>query len=201
MANMVITIGRENGSGGHEIGEKLAKALGFSFYDKELLKLIAEKSGIQEQVLQKADETASNPLFAPYYPPSIDPGSLNDRVFKMQADLIKEKADTENCVIIGRCANYVLEDRENVVRVFIYADIEKRINRIMTRHGLVDRDLAIKLIKKTDKQRRTYYQFYTEMKWGRVEGQDILIDSGLLGIDGTVELLKHLVEQKMAQAK
>ena len=102
MSNMVITIGREYGSGGHEIGEKLAKALGFTFYDKELLTMVAEKSGITEQVLQKADETASNPLFAPYYPPSIDPGSLNDRVFRMQSDLIKEKAEKENCVKIGR---------------------------------------------------------------------------------------------------
>ena len=201
MANMVITIGREYGSGGHEIGEKLAKELGFAFYDKELLKIVAEKSGIQEQVLQKADEAASNPLFAPYYPPSIDPGSLNDRVFKMQADLTKEKAENENCVIVGRCANYVLEDHENCIRVFVFADIEKRINRIMTRHGLVDRDVAIKLIKKTDKSRRSYYQFYTEMKWGRVEGQDLLINSALLGIDGTVALLKDLVEKRMAEMK
>ena len=199
MANMIITIGREYGSGGREIGEKLAKELGFSFYDKDLLKIVAEKSGIQEQVLQKADETASNPLFAPYYPPSIDPGSLNDRVFKMQADLIKEKAATENCVIVGRCANYVLEDHDNVVRVFIYADIEKRINRVMSRHGIVDRDVAVKLIKKIDKQRRAYYQFYSEMKWGRIEGQDLMINSGLLGIDGTVAMLKSVVEQKMGK--
>jgi cytidylate kinase len=199
MANIVVTIGREYGSGGHEIGEKLAKELGFSFYDKELLKIVSEKSGIQEQVLQKADEVTSNPLFAPYYPPSIDPGSLNDRLFKMQSDLIREKADAENCVIVGRCANYVLEDRENVIRVFIYADIEKRINRIMSRHGIADRDVAIKLIKKTDKNRRSYYQFYSEMKWGRTEGQDIMINSGLLGIDGTVALLKTLVEKKMAE--
>lgn len=198
MANTIVTISREYGSGGREIGQKLAKELGFSFYDKELLKLVAEKSGIQEKVLQKADETASNPLFAPYYPPSIDPGSLNDRVFKMQADLIREKADTENCVIVGRCANYVLEDRENVFRVFIYADLDKRINRIMSRNGIADRDVALKLIKKIDKQRRSYYQFYSEMKWKRTEGQDLMIDSGLLGIDGTVELLKKMVEIKMA---
>lgn len=199
MANLVITIGREYGSGGREIGEKLAKELGFAFYDKDLLKAVTEKSGLKEDVVRKADEEASNPLFAPYYPPSIDPGSVNDRVFKMQADFIKEKAETENCVIVGRCANYVLEDHENIVRVFIYADMEKRINRIMTRHGLVDRDLAIKLIKKTDKHRRSYYQFYSEMKWGRTEGQDLLINSGLLGIDGTVAMLKAVAEQKMGK--
>lgn len=199
MANLVITIGREYGSGGREIGEKLAKELGFAFYDKELLKAVADKSGLKEDVIRKADEEASNPLFAPYYPPSIDPGSVNDRVFKMQSDFIKEKAETENCVIVGRCANYILEDHENIVRVFIYADLEKRINRIMTRHGLVDRDLAIKLIKKTDKHRRSYYQFYSEMKWGRTEGQDLMINSGLLGIDGTVALLKAVAEQKLGK--
>ena len=94
MTNIVITISREYGSGGRQIGEQLAKELGFAFYDKDLLKIVAEKSGIKEEVLQKADEEAANPLFAPYYPPHLDPGSLNDRVFKMQADLIKEKAAT-----------------------------------------------------------------------------------------------------------
>lgn len=199
MTNMVITISREYGSGGREIGEKLAQALGFSFYDKDLLRLIAEKSGIKEEVIKKADEEAANPLFAPYYPPSIDPGSLNDRVFKMQAELIKEKAASENCVIVGRCGNYILEDYENAVHVFIYADTEKRIDRIMARHNLEDREMAAKLVKKTDKHRRGYYQFYTELKWGRPEGHDIMIDSSLLGVDGTVAVLKALVEEKMKQ--
>lgn len=199
MTNMVITISREYGSGGREIGEKLAQALGFSFYDKDLLKLIAEKSGIKEEILKKADEEAANPLFAPYYPPHLDPGSLNDRVFKMQAELIKEKAATENCIIVGRCGNYILDDMENAVHVFIYADQEERIRRIMERHHLEDREMAEKLVKKTDKHRRGYYQFYTELKWGRAEGYDIMIDSGLLGIDGTVDVLKSIVEEKMKQ--
>lgn len=199
MTNMVITISREYGSGGREIGEKLAQALGFSFYDKDLLKLIAEKSGIKEEILKKADEEAANPLFAPYYPPHLDPGSLNDRVFKMQAELIKEKAATENCIIVGRCGNYILDDMENAVHVFIYADQEERIRRIMERHHLEDREMAEKLVKKTDKHRRGYYQFYTELKWGRAEGYDIMIDSGLLGIDGTVDILKSIVEEKMKQ--
>lgn len=199
MTNMVVTISREYGSGGREIGEKLAQTLGFSFYDKDLLKLIAEKSGIKEEILKKADEEAANPLFAPYYPPHIDPGSLNDRVFKMQAELIKEKAATENCIIVGRCGNYILDDMENAVHVFIYADQEERIDRIMARHNLEDREMAEKLVKKTDKHRRGYYQFYTELRWGRAEGYDIMIDSGLLGIDGTVAVLKTIVEEKMKQ--
>lgn len=199
MANMVVTIGREFGSGGREIGEKLAKELGFAFYDKNLLRIVSEQSGIKEQVLEKADELATNPLFAPYYPPSMDPGTLNDRVFRMQSELIQEKAEKENCVIVGRCANYVLADKEDVLRVFVYADMEDRINRVMTTQGIVDRDVAAKLIKKTDKSRRSYYQFYSELKWGRKDGQDLMIDSGLLGIDGTVALLKDIVEKKMAK--
>ena len=199
MGNMVITIGREYGSGGREIGEKLAEELGFAFYDKNLLRIVSEQSGIKEQVLEKADELATNPLFAPYYPPSMDPGTLNDRVFRMQSELIQEKANKENCVIVGRCANYVLSEHEDVLRVFVYADLDKRINRVMARQGIVDRDVAAKVIKKTDKSRRSYYQFYSELKWGRKEGQDIMIDSSLLGIDGTVQLLKSIVEQKMAK--
>ena len=196
MTNVIITIGREYGSGGREIGEKLAKELGFSFYDKDLLKIVAEKSGIQEQVLLKADEAASNPLFAPYYPPSIDPGSLNDRVFKMQAELIKEKAASENCVIVGRCGNYILEDMENAIHVFIYADEEAKIVRTMERHQL-NRDEATKRMKKIDKQRRAYYQYYTEWRWARTEGFDIMLNSSKLGIYATVAAIKTLVEAKM----
>lgn len=196
MTNMVITISREYGSGGRQIGEQLAKELGFAFYDKDLLKMVAEKSGIKEDVLQKADEEASNPLFAPYYPPGVDPGSLNDRVFKMQADLIKEKAATENCVIVGRCGNYILEDMENAVHVFIYADEEGKIARTMERHQL-NHEEAEKRVKKINKQRRAYYQYYTEWKWARTEGFDILLNSDALGIDGAVAAIKAVVEAKM----
>lgn len=200
MANVVVTIGREYGSGGREIGEKLAAALGFEFYDKDLIKSIAEKSGMTEQTLQKADEKTANPLFSTYYPPGLDPGSLNDRLFKMQADFMNEKAATENCVIVGRCGNYVLQGKENVINVFIYADEAARIEETMKRHNL-PKDEAAKMMKKMDKNRQTYYQFYTEMKWGRKDGFDIMLDSGLLGIDGTVEILKKIVEQKQAALK
>ena len=196
MTNMVITISREYGSGGRQIGEQLAKELGFAFYDKDLLKIVAEKSGIDEEVIRKADEEAANPLFATYYPPHLDPGSLNDRVFKMQADLIKEKAATENCVIVGRCGNYVLEDAENAVHVFIYADEDAKVTRTMERHQ-ISRDEAEKRIKKMDKQRRAYYQYYTEWKWARTEGFDIMLNSSALGVDATVAAIKAIVEAKM----
>jgi len=198
MKNIVITIGREYGSGGREIGEKLAKALGFEFYDKDLIKDIADKTGMTEQTLQKADEKTANPLFSTYYPPALDPGSLNDRLFKMQADFMLEKAETENCVIVGRCGNYILQDLDNVINVFVYAGEEFKTQVVMDRHNL-PHDEAAKMMKKIDKHRQAYYQFYTEMKWGRKDGFDILINSELLGFDGTVELLKEIVAKKQAE--
>lgn len=197
MSNYVVTISREYGSGGHEIGEKLAKELGIPFYDKELLKLAAEKSGIKEAVLKEADEAVSNPLFAPYYQAGRDPGTLNDRLFKMESDIIQEKANQESCIIIGRCGNYVLSEQPNSLHVFIYANPSKRIERIMSRHNIDNREIAAKLVKKTDKRRASYYQFYTDLKWGRSKGHDLLIDSGKLGIDNTVALLKYVVESQL----
>ena len=149
-----------------------------------------------KEVLQKADEEAANPLFAPYYPPHLDPGSLNDRLFKMQAELIKEKAATENCVIVGRCGNYVLEEAENAVHVFIYADEDAKIKRTMERHQL-NREEATKRMKKIDKQRRAYYQYYTEWRWARTEGFDLMLNSSALGVDATVAAIKAVVEAKM----
>lgn len=194
MENIVITIGREYGSKGREIGEKLAAELGFNYYDKKILQLTAERSGLTEKILEKADETAANPLFAPYYPPGIDAGSVNDRVFKVQSDIIREKAQTESCVIVGRCANYVLADAPNCLRVYVFADLDTRISNIMASQGIQDREVAARVIKKNDKTRRAYYQYYTDWKWGGAEGYDILINSKTMGIDGAVELLKQQVE-------
>ena len=111
-------------------------------------------------------------------------------------DLIKEKAATENCIIVGRCGNYVLEDAENAVHVFIYADEDAKVTRTMERHQ-ISRDEAEKRIKKMDKQRRAYYQYYTEWKWARTEGFDIMLNSSALGVDATVAAIKAIVEAKM----
>lgn len=195
MDKIVITIGREYGSKGREIGEKLAAALGINYYDKNLINLAAERSGIKEKVLEKVDETVANPLFTPYYPPGIDPGSVNDRLFKMESDIILEKADTESCVIVGRCANYLLADRPNCLHVYIFEDMEKRIKNIMQSQGIEDKDVAARLVRKNDKSRRSYYQYYTDWKWGGLQGYHILVDSGLMGIDGTVAMLKNVAER------
>lgn len=191
----VVTIGREFGSGGNEIGKNLAERLGISFYDRNLLNIIAEESGIKEQFLEKEDERASNPFDEPYVPYGIDTGSLSERLFKMQAKLIKEKAEEESCVVVGRCSDYILRNEEHACHVFIYADLGERITRVMEKHH-VSEDDAYKIIKKQDKIRKSYYQYYTDHKWGTLEGKDIMINKSSTGIDGAVDLIIQFLKGK-----
>lgn len=198
MNQIIITIGREFGSGGRMIGEKLAERLGISFYDKDLIDMAAEKSGIHPDVLRGADEVASSPFSSPFIPPSIDQGTINDKLFKYQRDVILDIASKESCVIVGRCADYILKDFPNCIRVFVYADMDYKIQLIMERHNLKDRELIEKIIRRTDKNRRTYYQYYTDFKWGSREQMDLMINSSLLGVEKTVDLLEEAVRLKMA---
>ncbi len=191
MQKVAITIGREFGSGGREIGEKLASKLGISFYDKELIELAAKKSGIHADVLKGADEVAGSPFFN-----GFEQASINDRLYSYQREVILEIAARESCVIVGRCADYILTGAANCIRVFIYADMEYKIQKIMARHSLKDPDLVRKIIQKTDKNRRTYYQYYTDHKWGDSEYMDMMINSSLLGVDGTVSLLEYAIKLK-----
>ena len=196
MKKFVVTISREYGSRGREIGLKLAEALGVEMYDKDIIRMASEKSGLKEKVLQEVDETAANPLFTPYYPPGIDPGTLNDRLYKVEADIIKEKAAAESCIIVGRCGNYVLKDDPDALHVYIYADLEKRIEKIMKTQEISDHELASRLVKKVDKHRKSYYHFYTDMKSGEKEGYDMMLDSGKLGVDGCVAVIKAALEAR-----
>jgi len=191
----VVTIGREFGSGGNEIGKKLAEKLGIGFYDRNMLNLVAEESGIKEQFLEKEDEKASNPFDEPYIPYGIDTGSLSERLFKMQAKLIKEKSEEESCVIVGRCSDYILRNVEHACHVFVYADLGDRIARVMeTQH--TNEDEAYKILKKQDKIRRAYYQYYTDHKWGTQEGKDIMINKSSTGVDGAVNLIIQFLKNK-----
>lgn len=194
--NYIITIGREYGSGGFEIGKKLAEQLGIKFYDKNLIDEVAKKSGIHPDVVNKADERPSNPLLNPFFNPVYENGTLNDRVFWAQSDVIREIADKESCVIIGRCADYILDDHDNVLRIFIQAPYEDRVQRVKEKYLIELPEEAKREVKKTDKQRRSYYEFYTDNKWGGRKGQDLIINSSVLGIDGTVDFIKALVERK-----
>ena len=199
MSNIIITIGREFGSGGRIIGETLAARLGIAFYDKELIEMAAEKSGIHADVLRGADEIPNSPFSSPLVPTAQEQGTLNDRLYKLQESIIRDIASKESCVIVGRCADYILKDLPNCIHVFIYADMEYKINLIKERHKLKDRELIEKIILKTDKNRRTYYQYYTDHKWGSRDEMHILLDSSLLGVEGSVDLLEKAARLKMAQ--
>ncbi len=202
--NVVITIGRQFGSGGYEIAKKLACKLGYSFYDKELLKKAAKDSGLCEEVFNDFDEKPTSSflyslVMDPYSAMSFQPGSmempLNHKVFLAAFDTIKKIASEESCVIVGRCADYALENHDNCINIFIYAPMEQRIERVTERLQLKP-DKAKDKIVRTDKQRSSYYNYYTNKKWGAVGSYDICIDSSLLGIDGTVDLIIDILNHK-----
>lgn len=198
---VIVTIARQYGSGGREIGEKVAASLGIAFYDKELITMAAQKSGLNPTVLHCADEKATNSLLYTLAMGSSVYGAstlnydipINDRLFITQCDIIKNLAEKDSCVVVGRSADYVLRDNPRHISVFIYAKLEDRIRRVMKRHELSEGD-ARNLIAKTDKRRANYYNFYTGQKWGKYDNYHMSLDSSLLGIDGTAKLISQLAE-------
>lgn len=182
MNRCIITIGREYGSGGREIGERLAQRLGFSFYDRNLLNLAAEQSGISEDRFSDQDERVERRHF------SYGVQNLSEELFHFQSKIMLEKARTESFVIVGRCSDIVLRGYANSVHIFIYAEEEDKIVRIRERNNL-DEVKARKLMKQTEKIRSSYYQYYTDSDWGNRENKDLLINSSKTGIDGAVELI------------
>lgn len=178
----IITIGREYGSGGREIGEKLAEKLGFSFYDRNLLNLAAEQSGISEEQFSEKDERAERRYF------SYGMQNLSEALFHFQSKIMLEKAKKESCVIVGRCSDVILKGYAHSIHIFIYADEEDKILRIRERNNL-DEIKARKLMRQTEKIRSSYYQYYTDTDWGARENKDLLINSSKTGIDGAVELI------------
>lgn len=199
---VIVTIARQYGSGGREIGEKVAANLGISCYDRELITLAAQKSGLNANIIHSADEKATNSLLYTLAMGSNIYSSgaavsydipINDRLFITQCDIIKNLAEESSCVLVGRSADYVLRDHPRRISVFIYADMETRIARIVERHSL-NKNAARDLIVKTDKRRANYYNFYTGQKWGKYDNYHLSIDSSLLGIDGSAKLITQLAE-------
>lgn len=188
---MIITIGREYGSGGHEIGEKLAKRLGIGFYDKNLIELAAKHSGLDETVLHSNDEKAPSLFASPYMP------TISDQLYLAQSEIIQKLAKEESFVIVGRCSNAIL-DRKDTLNIFIYAPLKNRIDRIMDRYLIDSPDKARKEILRTDKIRRSYYQYYSDYQWGSREGFDLLIDSSMFGVDGTVDIIESIARKRFA---
>ena len=200
----IITIGREFGSGGREIGRKLANDLEITFYDKDLLSRAAKDSGICEELFEKHDEKPTNSFLYSlvmdtysfgYSSATFADMPLNHKVFLSQFDTIKKIADEGPCVIVGRCADYALSEYDNCLNVFISADMNSKIRRIATKHDLTDAK-AKDLINKTDKKRASYYNYYTNKKWGECKEYHLCINSSVLGIDGTVETIKDFIKRK-----
>lgn len=204
---LVITIARQYGSGGREIGERVAKMLDIPLYDRQLITDAAAKGNLSEDVIRTTDESAANSLLYTLAMGSNTFGTamhfgykmpLNDKLFILQSEVIKEYAAKGNCVIIGRCADYVLRDKANLFRVFIYGDLEHRKARVLERHPEVKSSQVVEIINRTDKRRASYYNFYTGNKWGRYDNYDMAVNSSTLGIDGTAKLIalsaKNLLE-------
>ena len=197
MNNSIITIARQYGSGGLEVGQRLAELTGMPFYDKDLITMAAQKSGLSHAVLDAADEKAANSLL---YTLAMGSSSyhqgvnnlhvpLNDKLFTVQSEIIRELAqDEKGAIIVGRCADYVLADHPNLLRVFISADFDKRVETIMTQQNISESQ-ARDLIVKTDKRRSNYYNYYTGGKWAKLENYDLVISTDKIGIEGAARLI------------
>lgn len=198
MANKIYTIGREFGSGGREVGEKLTAKLGIKLYDKELLQQAAKDSGFCEEIFENHDEKPTNSFL---YSLVMDTYSvsgysaapfldmpLNHKVFLAQFETIKKIAEKESCVIVGRCADYALSDNPDCINVFIHADLDVRIKNV-SRNLNITENKARDIINKTDKQRASYYNYYTSKKWGDSKSYNLSLDAGKLGTDNCVEMI------------
>ena len=200
--NTVVTIGRQYGSAGREIGKMVAEYFDIPFFDKELLTRAAKESGFCEEMIQNHDERPTNSFLYNlvmdtysfgYNNSSFVDMPISHKVFLAQFDTIKKIADEGPCVIVGRCADYALADRNNVVDIFIYGNEECKVRRIMEKYELTENKARDMIIKK-DKQRQSYYNYYSSKKWGRADSYDLCINSSVLGVDGTVKLIIQYIE-------
>ena len=202
--NTIITIGRQYGSGGKEIGHFVAEAFGIKLYDKEMLARAAKESGICEELFETHDEKPTNSFLYSLVMDSYSFGypsssytdmPINHKIFLAQFDTIRKIASEGPCILVGRCADYALEEFDNVLSVFIHADMDARIRRIARIYDLTDAK-AKDMIRKTDKQRSSYYNYYTNKRWGDANSYQFCLDSSKLGIEGTVDAIEQLVELK-----
>lgn len=198
MGKRVITIGRQYGSNGHDIAKKLSQRLGIHYYDKELIKIAGERQHISYEELLKVDEKRANPWRYPVEDEvqmerkfRFEP--MNDVLFYTQAEIIKGLAEKEDCIIVGRCADDILKGTKGSRSVFIHAPFEKRVERIMERASIDEREAAA-LIKKIDKQRRYYYNYFTDKKWEDMTQYDICLDSGSIPEEQILDVLAALYE-------
>ena len=191
---MIITITREFGSGGRTIAKKLAEKLGYAYYDYEIVQQIAQESGFAKEYIEENGEDASSTSTFGFIWNNYG-YNLSDELYVAQRNVICELADKGNCVIVGRCADYALEDNPYAVSVFIKASLDERVQRIKRIYELND-SKAADLIQKTDKRRASYYNYYSSKKWGEAKSYNLCIDSGLVGIDGAIDMILKFIELK-----
>ena len=194
MENRVITIARSYGSGGRKMGRLLAKELGYEYYDREILRIASDESGISEELFNQVDERQHLPLFriareaytGEVIPPDSDDFISNENLFRYQAKIIRDLAKEESCVIIGRCADYVLKDYPNVLSVFIHAPKEYCLGGAAKKHSMSPKELE-RFINKTDKHRAEYYKYHTGREWTDARNYDLCLDSSKLGYERCVD--------------
>ena len=200
---IIITIDRQYGSGGRDIGEQLAKELGIPFYNEQITEMAAKASGMSKDVFEKVDETAASSLlysvvtgaymFGNHMPTALDL-PINDKLFIAQTDVIKKVASEGSCVIVGRCADYILREDKDLVSLFIYADKKVRMKRAVEKYGLAQEKVEASINKK-DKKRGSYYNYYSGEKWGNSVNYNLCIDSGMLGIEGSSAVIKAFIDE------
>ena len=203
MDKYIITISREYGSGGRHIGELLAKEFDIPFYDKEIIHMAAEKSGMSAGFIEKSDESIPNTFlhnlkysaYSSYDSISYYDSPITDKVFLAQSAIIKELAQQGGCVIVGRCADYILRNDPDLVAVFIRGSLENRIRHAVEHYGL-PKDHAAERIKKIDKSRINYYKYYTSRQWGSIENYDLVVNSSFTGIGGAVSVIKTMLLER-----
>ncbi|HBU12052.1 MAG TPA: cytidylate kinase [Clostridiales bacterium] len=196
---IIVTVGRQFGSGGREIGKALAQRMGIPFYDRDLIKLASEQSGYNKDILEGADEQAASVFLQSFANTAYTASSrislpteisINDKLFFAQADVIKKAAEEGPCVIVGRCADYILRERDDCLNIFIHAPLAVRIDRVMNlyRLGMSEHETKNTIIK-TDKKRASYYNYYSNKEWSSIVSYDFTLNSSLLGVDRTTDVL------------
>lgn len=201
--NYAINIGRQLGSGGRDIGEELAKRLNIHFYDKELITIASQESGLAKEFFERADETTGFPFTSALFglrstfigDEYIDNYLGNESLFRIQSDVIRDLNQKQASVFVGRCADYILRDNPRAVNVFIYADIDDRIKRVAESNQLSEKK-ARDIIEKTDKRRASYYNYYTSKKWGRADSYHLCFNSSI-GVSNSVEFIEQYVRMKL----
>lgn len=203
MSNVIVTIARQYGSGGREVGKLLAAKEGMEYYDKNLIALASEKSGLDHEVIKEADEKATGSLLYAIAMGVTSFGArgigtafdlpLNDKLFVAQTQVIKEAAANAPSVFVGRCADYVLREEPKCIRVFIYSDFEARMARVMESHPDMTESKVKDMILKSDKQRANYYNYYTGNKWGKSENYDLMINTAKVGMQGAADLIADYI--------